>query len=159
MKDKHIGRRVVALGMDGRVQYGTVKKVRVWEVQFDSGLSDDFVKEELKVGEKLYRINKRLAHRIRMNESVIGTPVAKVFEGVEFYGKVTKHFKGDGYWHIEYTDDDSEDFDKEELMGAATLYHESIEEKKRKDEVAKLRRTLWQNSKRNELLDYRFSTY
>ena len=48
-------------------------------------------------------------------------------KGTLYYGTITtskpfKSNKGILLWHVQYDDDDSEDFDKEEVMAAIELY-------------------------------------
>jgi hypoxanthine-DNA glycosylase len=100
-----------------------------YHIQYEDGDSEDFDEKELEEGVALYY---RLQKRENRNEPLLnrsfGLKVGKRFETGVFVGQVTNVYAsgnqndGEVFYHIQYEDGDSEDFDENELEEGVSLY-------------------------------------
>lgn len=67
-------------------------------------------------------VSGRTRSRGKNDESYIGSRIGKEFFGKKvYYGSITRFNKEKGFWHAEYDDGDSEDFNRSQLLMALEL--------------------------------------
>jgi hypothetical protein len=90
----------------------------VWDIEYDDGERNQFTEEE-----ELKAATATFQNYVMHKNIIIGTKVAKVFNGRLYQGEIVDFNNDNGCWNVLYEDDNREAYDNVEAKQIIQMYY------------------------------------